>query len=115
MVLAMNEVKLHDLVFEPFISAKEIRQAVEALAKQIDQDYAGKNPVLLIVLNGAFVFAADLVRLISVPIRLDFVKVSSYAGTSSSGQLQGYFFWQTFPSLLYSWNFLLKNKPHLAD
>ena len=95
MVLAMNEVKLHDLVFEPFISAKEIRQAVEALAKQIDQDYAGKNPVLLIVLNGAFVFAADLVRLISVPIRLDFVKVSSYAGTSSSGQLQGHFFWQT--------------------
>jgi hypoxanthine phosphoribosyltransferase len=90
----MNEVKLHDLVFEPFISAKEIRYTVEELAKRIDHDYAGKNPILLVVLNGAFIFAADLVRLISIPIRLDFVKISSYAGTSSSGKMQEHFLWQ---------------------
>ena len=91
----MNEVKLHDLVFEPFISAKEIRTAVDELASRIDADYAGKNPILLVVLNGAFIFAADLVRQISIPIRLDFVKISSYAGTASSGKMQEHFLWQS--------------------
>jgi|SRR5678816_1877375 len=91
----MNDIKLHDLVFEPFISAEEIRLTVESLASRVDQDYAGKNPTLLIVLNGAFIFAADLVRLISVPLRIDFVKVSSYAGTGSTGKMIDHFLWQT--------------------
>jgi len=91
----MNLIKLHDLVFEPFISAEEIKSTVESIANTLDQDYAGKNPVLLVVLNGAFVFAADLVRKISVPIRLDFVKVSSYSGTGSSGKMFEHFLWQT--------------------
>ncbi|HJW29153.1 MAG TPA: phosphoribosyltransferase family protein [Saprospiraceae bacterium] len=91
----MNEIRLHDLVFEPFISAAEIKQIVDGLADRIDRDYAGKNPVLLIVLNGAFIFAADLVRRISIPIRLDFVKISSYDGTASSGNLKEHFVWQT--------------------
>ncbi len=91
----MRNVRLHDLMFEPFISAEEIRNKVNDLAAMIDQDYAGLNPVLLIVLNGAFIFAADLVRQISVPIRLDFVKLSSYAGTSSSGTIREHFLWQT--------------------
>jgi hypoxanthine-guanine phosphoribosyltransferase len=82
----MNDIQLHDLVFEPFISAEEIRLMVESLASRVDQDYAGKNPTLLIVLNGAFIFAADLVRKLSVPLTIDFVKVSSYDGTGSSGK-----------------------------
>jgi hypoxanthine phosphoribosyltransferase len=91
----MNDIRLHDLVFEPFISVEEISTTVEALAERLDQDYADKNPVLLIVLNGAFIFAADLVRKISVPIRLDFAKISSYAGTGSSGKMFEHFLWQT--------------------
>ena len=90
----MNDITLHDLVFEPFISAEEIKLTVESLAQRVDQDYAGKNPILLIVLNGAFIFAADLVRLISVPLRLDFVKVSSYDGTGPSGKMIDHFLWQ---------------------
>lgn len=91
----MKEVHLHDLVFEPFISEEEIMQTVESIASRIDKDYEGLNPVLLIVLNGAFIFAADLVRRISVPLRLDFVKVSSYAGVSSTGQIGEHFLWKS--------------------
>ena len=91
----MNDITLHDLVFVPFISAKEIEATVESLAKKVDQDYAGKNPTLLVVLNGAFVFAADFVRKISIPINIDFVKLSSYAGIDSSGKMTEHFSWQS--------------------
>lgn len=90
-----KEIQLHDLTFVPFISTAEIQDTVAALAKRIDEDYAGRNPLLLIVLNGAFIFAADLVRKISIPIRLDFIKVSSYKGTQSSGQMQEHLPWQS--------------------
>jgi hypoxanthine phosphoribosyltransferase len=90
----MSDVRLHDLTFEPFISTEEIKNTVETLASRIDTDYAGKNPVLLIVLNGAFIFAADLVRRISIPMRMDFVKISSYAGTGSTGKILEHFLWQ---------------------
>jgi|SRR5688500_4496095 len=91
----MKQVKLHDLTFEPFITAEEINNVVEDLAGKIDRDYKDLNPVLLIVLNGAFMFAADLVRKISIPLRLDFLKVSSYAGTQSTGQIGAHFLWKT--------------------
>jgi hypoxanthine phosphoribosyltransferase len=91
----MNEITLHDLSFVPFISAKEIEEKVESLASQLDQDYAGKNPTMLVVLNGAFVFAADLIRKISIPINIDFVKLSSYSGIDSSGKIKEHFTWQT--------------------
>ena len=86
----MREVTLHDLTFEPFISAEEIDRTVTSLAAQIDNDYRGRNPILLIVLNGAFIFAADLVRKINIPIRLDFIKISSYKGTASSGEIKSF-------------------------
>jgi hypoxanthine phosphoribosyltransferase len=91
----MTEVTLHDLTFEPFISSAEIDRTVASLAAQIDNDYRGRNPILLIVLNGAFIFAADLVRKISIPIRLDFVKISSYKGTTSSGKMNEHFLWKS--------------------
>jgi hypoxanthine phosphoribosyltransferase len=89
----MKDVTLHDLTFEPFISSQEIEKVVLALSAKIDKDYKGRNPILLIVLNGAFIFAADLVRRLSIPLRLDFVKVSSYAGTASSGAIGEHFIW----------------------
>lgn len=90
----MTDITLHDLEFEPYIDEATIAQTVRNLASHIDRDYAGKNPILLVVLNGAFVFAADLVRLISIPIRLDFVKISSYSGTASTAQMNEHFRWQ---------------------
>ena len=89
----MSNVVLHDLTFEPFISAEEISGAVEVLAKKIGRDYDGLNPVLLIVLNGAFIFAADLVRKLSMPLRMDFIRVSSYKGTGSIGSVQEHLLW----------------------
>lgn len=90
----MDEVHLHDLTFVPFITAEEIEKTVKELALKIDEDYHDRNPILLVVLNGAFIFAADLVRKISIPIRLDFVKLSSYEGTASTGKLTEHFLWQ---------------------
>ena len=66
-----------------------LRTRVQELAGQIDRDYAGREPILISVLRGSFVFMADLVRSITLPCTLDFMAVSSYgAGTTSSGQVK---------------------------
>ena len=71
------------------ISSEQIASRVRELAAQISADYAGKVPLLVGVLKGAWVFMADLVRHLSIPVRCDFVKLSSYgANTNSSGEVQ---------------------------
>jgi hypoxanthine phosphoribosyltransferase len=80
--------KIKDLEFKPFISESSAQEKVQWLAKQINKDYADKAPVFLPVLNGSFMFAADLLKWISIPCRISFVKVSSYSGTSSTGELK---------------------------
>ena len=73
---------------EILISADEIKDMVERVADEINRDY-GDEPVLVIpVLTGAFIFAADLVRLLKMPVEIDFMKVSSYVGQSSTGELK---------------------------
>lgn len=68
---------------------EEIRQAVERLAQEIRQDYQGKNPLLIGVLKGSFVFMADLVRILNMPLEIEFVRLSSYgSGTVSSGKIK---------------------------
>jgi len=74
--------------FIDFISEAEIEAKVRSLAAQIDEIYKDSTPVFLPVLNGSFMFAADLLKNISIPCRVSFVKVSSYDGMSSSGQLK---------------------------
>lgn len=70
------------------VGAAEIRQRIAELAEEIRRDYAEKNPVLVGVLKGAFVFLADLVRQLGFPLECDFVKISSYgSNTESSGQI----------------------------
>ena len=80
--------KIKDLEFEEFITEEMTLNKVQSLAKQINIDYDGKTPVFLPVLNGSFLFAADLMKCITIPCRVSFVKVSSYSGTQSSGQLK---------------------------
>jgi hypoxanthine phosphoribosyltransferase len=71
------------------ISAKELARRVAELAGQISQDYAGKRPVIVGVLKGAWVFMADLVRQLAIPVQCDFVKASSYGGgTTTSGAVE---------------------------
>ena len=70
-------------------SEEELRNRVAEIAAEIDRDYAGKEPLLISVLRGSFVFMADLVRQIHLPCTVDFMAVSSYGvGTSSSGQVK---------------------------
>lgn len=80
--------KIKDLEFEEFISQEKIQETVRALAAQINHDYEGKTPIFLPILNGSFMFASDLIKEIKIPCRLSFVKISSYQGTQSTGQLK---------------------------
>lgn len=76
------------LDFVLYLSAREIQNTIREVAKKIEKDYVGKNPLFLIVLNGAFMFAADLIRNMDITCDVDFVKVSSYKGLASTGQLE---------------------------
>jgi hypoxanthine phosphoribosyltransferase len=80
--------KIKDLEFEKFIGEDEIVQKISSLAETIDHDYAEKIPVFLPILNGSFMFSADLLKQVSIPCRVSFVKISSYVGTVSSGQIK---------------------------
>jgi len=73
----------------PVLSGSEIAQKVAALSHQISKDYAEKDLCIIGVLNGVFVFLADLVRELTIPVQIDFVRVVSYgSGTVSSGNVQ---------------------------
>jgi len=80
-------VAIRDKQFELFISEKEILSEVAALGKQLSAHYDEKEVVFIAMLNGAFMFAADLMKTISVPCKISFVKVSSYAGDQSTGKV----------------------------
>lgn len=75
-------------VSDVLISKSDIKKICERLGKQISEDYAGKEIVLICVLRGAIVFLADLMREITVPCEIDFMSVSSYRGTKSSGDIK---------------------------
>ena len=83
----MSKVKIKDKVFETSITEAEITASVKAVADQISRDMEGKNPLLLAVLNGSFIFAADLMRMISIPCEISFVRLASYHGTTSTGKI----------------------------
>lgn len=73
----------------PVIKKKDIDKAVASMARNISSDYAGRDLIVIGVLNGAFIFMADLVRHLSIPVEIDFVRVASYGtGTESSGHIQ---------------------------
>lgn len=84
----MNEVTIKDKTFEVFIPEAEVLKRVKAVAKRINRDMAGKNPLFLAVLNGAFIFAADLMREMTIPCEISFVKLASYQGTTSTGKVK---------------------------
>jgi hypoxanthine phosphoribosyltransferase len=81
-------VKVHDETFRMMISQDEIEVKVELLGDQISKDFAGKKPLLLGILNGAYMFAADLSRAITIDCEISFVKLSSYKGKGSTGDVQ---------------------------
>ena len=84
----MSRIKLIDKVFETSITEAEIQERVKAVADRINKDMADKNPILLAVLNGSFMFAADLMRMLTIPCEISFVKLASYQGTTSTGTIK---------------------------
>ncbi len=80
-------IQLHDLSFEEYISETQINQAVNGVAVKINDQYKGKTPVFLIVLNGAFFFAADIIKKFSGECEMSFIKVASYDGIQQSDEI----------------------------
>lgn len=83
----MSTVKIKDKSFGISLTEAEIKERVKAVAAQISKDMAGKNPLLLAVLNGSFIFASDLMREMTIPCEISFVKLASYQGTTSTGKV----------------------------
>ena len=83
----MSTIKLHGKSFEIFLPEALIQEKIAALASQINTDYAGKKPLFIAVLNGSFMFASDLFKSITIEAEICFIKLASYKGTTSTGQV----------------------------
>lgn len=84
----MQTIEVKDKRFAVSIPETEILKQVKRVAEEINRDYAGQEPVFLAVLNGSFIFAADLLREVTLPCEISFVKLASYQGTSSTGTIR---------------------------
>ena len=82
-----NTIFVKDRYFKTFISAEQIALRVQELGERISLEMKGRDPLFLVVLNGAFVFAADLLRSVTTPCHVSFIRVSSYDGMESTGRL----------------------------
>ena len=83
-----QKVTLLDKTFVPYLSESELLVGVKKVANQINTDYKGKKPLFLIVLNGAFMFASDLLKKITVDCEISFIKLSSYEQMKSTGKVR---------------------------
>ncbi len=82
----MELIQLHDKQFRPYISEKEIQSIVQKIAQQLTEDYhTFKNPLFLVILNGSFMFASDLMKYFKLPCEISFVRFTSYVNTQTSG------------------------------
>ncbi|HEU0065538.1 MAG TPA: hypoxanthine phosphoribosyltransferase [Flavisolibacter sp.] len=83
----MPPIKLHDKCFDTYLSEQTIQTKIEELAKLINKDYKDKNPLFIAILNGSFMFAADLFKHLSINAEICFIKLASYKGMKSSGHI----------------------------
>jgi hypoxanthine phosphoribosyltransferase len=83
----MDAIRIHDKSFEPYIRAGQIEAALQRIAGEIRRDYADSRPLFIAILNGSFIFAADLFRHLDFPAEISFIKLASYKGTRSTGHV----------------------------
>ncbi|KAA5537386.1 hypoxanthine phosphoribosyltransferase [Taibaiella lutea] len=83
----MDAIQVHDKTFVPYISAADIAEKIKEIASQISKDYEGKRPLFIAVLNGSFIFASDLFRRLNIDAEISFIKLASYKGTTSTGNV----------------------------
>ncbi len=85
----MKQVKIHDKTFELYIPYEKIRSVVEKMAEQMNADFDGKKPLFVCILNGSFMFAAEIFKRIDlIEAEITFVKLASYQGVNSSGEVK---------------------------
>jgi hypoxanthine phosphoribosyltransferase len=80
-------ITVHDKTFRPYISQEDIQARIAALGTEISRDYAGMRPLIIAILNGSFIFAADLFRALTTEAEISFIKLASYKGTTSTGNV----------------------------
>ena len=83
----MNAIKVHDKYFVPYLNEETVIGKIQQLGAAISSDYAGKRPLFIAILNGAFMFASDLFKHLSIDAEICFIKLASYKGTKSTGQV----------------------------
>ena len=83
----MQEIKVHDKYFVPWLTEQTIIERVKDIAVDISTEYAGKKPLFIGILNGAFMFASDLLKHVTIDAEISFIKLASYKGMKSSGQV----------------------------
>ncbi len=87
----MKRIKLLDKEFQLSIPASDLKKVLWQMAEKINRDLEGKNPLMVCILNGSFMFSADLMKLIEFPCQISFVKLSSYRGMGSTGKVREIF------------------------
>jgi len=83
----MGTIQVHDKKFETYLSEKQIQERIKELAQKINQDYQGRRPLFIAILNGSFMFAADLFKYLAIDAEISFIKLASYKGMKSSGKI----------------------------
>ncbi len=86
-VSGMEKITIQDKSFKIMMTEEEILSQIDKVAKRINEDLKDKNPLFMPVLNGSFMFASDLMKRVSIPCELSFVKLASYQGTTSTGKI----------------------------
>lgn len=81
----MSFIRVHDKLFDPYLTQEEIQTRVSFIAEQLNADYASKKPLFIAVLNGSFIFASDLFKKLHIEAEICFIKLASYRGSKSTG------------------------------
>ena len=83
----MSTIEVNNRKFTPYITAEKIAEQINKLAAELNRDYAGKKPLFIAILNGSFMFAADLFKAVTIEAEICFIKLASYKGTKSTGNV----------------------------
>ncbi len=84
----METIQVKDKLFVPFLREEEIQKEIRRVASEINRDYEGKEPLFLCILNGSFMFASDLLKNVTISCNVSFVKLASYQGTDTTGNVK---------------------------
>ncbi len=81
----MSVIRVHDKLFDPYLTQEEIQTRVSFIAEQLNTDYEGRKPLFIAILNGSFIFASDLFKKLHIEAEICFIKLASYKGSKSTG------------------------------